>query len=369
MKPEHKTGIIMIVDDTPANLDVLAEILTGHGYRTLQFPRGAMALRMAAQNPPDLLLLDIMMPEMDGFEVCRRIKAEPATKDIPVIFLSALSETVDKVKAFSVGGVDYITKPFQDEEVLARVKTHISLHQMKRELEQHNHHLEELVREKVKEVTDSQLATMVAISNLSEYRDEDTGLHIERTRSFCKALAQELRKDPRYADLINDSYVDNIYHAAPLHDIGKIGIPDNILLKPGKLDPAEFEIMKTHVSIGTMTLQRVQEQYPNNAFINMGVDLAGTHHEKWNGKGYPKGLAGESIPLSGRIMALADVYDALRSRRPYKEPFSHEKAVEIIKEGAGQHFDPAVVAVFLAMESAFDAISRQYQNPAQTGGA
>ncbi|MDZ7698117.1 MAG: two-component system response regulator [Deltaproteobacteria bacterium] len=364
MNNGNKTATIMVVDDIPANLKLLSEMLQGQGRRVAQFPSGSMALKAAAKNPPDLILLDIMMPGMDGFEVCRRLKADENLKDIPVLFISALDGTEDKIKAFSAGGLDYVSKPFQEAEVLARVKTHLELGRVRRELEKHNFQLEDLVREKVKEIAASQMATIVAISKLAEYRDDETGRHIERTRKSCRMLAQQLRENDRYAESITDVFIENIYYAAPLHDIGKIGIADNILLKPGKLTPEEFEIMKTHAIIGATALQAVQRRYPDNAFINMGIALTRSHHEKWDGSGYPDGLVGEDIPLSGRIMALADVYDALRSKRPYKEAFTHEKARGIIKEGAGSHFDPAVVEAFLAVETEFAEIRERMKDGA-----
>lgn len=363
MHNENKAATIMVVDDIPANLKLLEEMLQGRGYRVMQFPCGAMALKAAAKNPPDLILLDIMMPEMDGFEVCRRLKADENLKEIPVLFISALDGTDDKVKAFSAGGLDYVTKPFQETEVLARVETHLELHRVRRELKKHNLQLEDLVREKVKEIAASQMATIIAISKLAEHKDEETGQHVERTQVFCRIIAQKLRENNRYAENITDAYIEDIYHAAPLHDIGKVGIADNILLKPGKLTPEEFEIMKTHVTIGATTLQAVQERYPDNAFINMGIALTQSHHEKWDGSGYPGGLVGEDIPLSGRIMALADVYDALRSKRPYKEAFTHGKSCEIIEEDGG-HFDPAVVEAFLAVESEFAKIRERMDDGA-----
>ena len=360
-----ETATIMVVDDTPANLKLLEEILQGQGYRVLQFPRGDMALKAAAKNPPDLILLDIMMPEMNGFEVCQQLKADERLQDIPVLFISSLDDTESKLQAFSKGGVDYVTKPFQEAEVLARVKTHLELQRVRRELQRYNLHLEDLVREKVQEIFDSQMATILAVSKLAEYRDDETGKHIERTRVFCKLVAEKLREHHRYAKSITDDFLRNIYNSAPLHDIGKVGIPDNILLKPGKLAQEEFEIMKTHTTIGAATLQAVQHRYPNNQFINMGVVLTRSHHEKWDGSGYPDGLVGEDIPLSGRIMALADVYDALRSKRPYKEAFTHEKAREIIAEGAGSHFDPGIVKAFLALENEFAAIRERMGDKAE----
>ena len=356
---------IMLVDDTPANLKLLQQMLQAKGYLVLTFPRGKMALNAAAKNPPDLILLDITMPEMNGFEVCERLKADATLKEIPVIFISALTETEDKVKAFAAGGVDYVSKPFQFEEVNARVETHLRLRKLQLELSRHNLHLEDLVKEKVQEISDSQLATINAMSKLAESRDDDTGQHIERTRTFCKFLAEKLRDTARYAGSIDAAYLENIYHAASLHDIGKVGISDNILLKPGKLTPAEFEIMKTHTIIGADTLQTARSKYPLNVFINMGMAIARSHHERWDGSGYPDGLAGEEIPLTARIMAIADVYDALRSKRPYKPAFTHEKSCQIIWEGSGRHFDPALIAAFTLVEPAFANIHLQMDDEAK----
>lgn len=354
----HRTGNekIMVVDDTPANLTILVELLGRRGYRVAAFPRGSMALKAAALEAPDLMLLDIMMPDMDGFEICRRLKEDEKLREVPVLFISALDDPAGKVRAFAAGGVDYVTKPFQEEELAARVRTHLALGRMRKELERHNQYLEDLVREKVREISESQLATILALSKLAESRDDVTGKHIERTRIYCRLIALCIRGDPRYREIVTDEFVENIYHAAPLHDIGKVGIPDRILLKPGKLSPEEFEIMKTHTTLGAGTLERVLEEYPGNALLKMGITLTRYHHEKWDGSGYPDGLAGEGIPLGGRIMALADVYDALRSHRPYKEAFSHKQSAAVILEGRGSHFDPAVVDAFEDCASEFAAL-------------
>ena len=354
----QRTGneTIMAVDDTPANLAILVELLGRRGYRVAAFPRGSMALKAAALEAPDLILLDIMMPGMDGFEICMRLKEDEKLREIPVLFISALDDPAGKVRAFAAGGVDYVTKPFQEEELAARVRTHLDLGRMRKELERHNHYLEDLVREKVREISESQLATILALSRLAESRDDVTGKHIERSRSYCRLLALCLREDPRFRETVTDEFVENIFHAAPLHDIGKVGIPDRILLKPEKLTPEEFEIMKTHAALGAGTLERVLEEYPGNGLVKMGITLTRYHHEKWDGSGYPDGLSGEDIPLGGRIMALADVYDALRSNRPYKEAFSHEKSVGIILSGKGSHFDPAVVDAFEACAAEFAAL-------------
>lgn len=359
MKKENEKATIMLVDDTPANLMLLSEILNRQEYRVLTFPRGAMALEAACLNPPDLILMDIMMPEMNGFEVSRKFKEDPLLREIPILFISALDDIDDKVRAFSAGGVDYVIKPFKEAEVLARVETHLNLHRLQKELEKSNLYLEDLVRQKVKEISDLQLATIFALSCLAENRDDDTGHHINRTRIFCKLLSQKLFESPYFPGQLTRTFSENIYNAAPLHDIGKVGIPDTVLLKPGKLTPEEFEIMKNHVKIGVKTLEDIWRKHPNNEFINIGISLARSHHEKWDGSGYPEGLSGRSIPLSARIMALADVYDALRSKRTYKDSFSHEKSCGIIREGNGTHFDPALVEAFFSLESEFARISEQ----------
>lgn len=347
---------ILIVDDMPENLQVLMETLRERGYKVRPAPNGNLALRGALSYPPDLILLDINMPEMSGYEVCERLKANEKLKAIPVIFVSGMTEMIDKVKAFSTGGVDYITKPFQREEVLARVETHLKLRKIQIQLEKHNYDLEDMVKEKVKEISESQIAAIFAIAKLSESRDGDTGKHLERTQGFCKLLAAGLGKLPGYQSIITPNYIENIYHASPLHDIGKVAIPDIILLKPERLSCNEFEMMKKHTSIGAETLQAVSRRYPRNSFINMGIAIAKSHHEKWDGGGYPEGLSGPDIPLSARIMAVADVYDALRSKRCYKRPFSHEESCRIILQDSGTHFDPNIVAAFRELHTKFEEI-------------
>ena len=349
---------ILIADDTPANLQLLSGMLIKSGYRPRPVPGGSTALLTARRDPPDLILLDITMPEMDGYEVCRQLKADPKLKAIPVIFISALTEAMDKVKAFGAGGVDYVTKPFQFEEVAARVETHLKFSRLQRQLEQHNLRLKELVDAQVKEISDSQMSTIFAVAKLAESRDEDTGKHLERVQSYCKLIAEELLDRPGYRGKLDQQYIANLFHASPLHDIGKVGISDNVLLKPGKLTPEEFETMKSHSGLGAQTLEAVRKKYPRNSFINMGIAIARGHHEKWNGAGYPNGQEKEDIPLCARITAIADVYDALRSKRTYKPPFEHWKSRDIIVEGSGSHFDPALVEVFTEVEIRFDEIHK-----------
>ncbi|MEI6518460.1 MAG: response regulator [bacterium] len=356
MDKNTNTPTIMIVDDSLANLKLLQDILQTNGYRVLAFPRGMLALQAAVRNLPDLILLDINMPEMDGFEVCRRLKADTRVQHIPVIFLSGRSELADKLQAFAVGGVDYITKPFQFEEVQARVEMQLTICRLRREAEQHTLHLEELVNAQVREISESQVATIFALAKLAESRDDDTGKHLKRVQEFCKFLAIQLSNNSCYGNMINDAFVDYLYKASPLHDIGKVGIPDAILLKPGKHTPEELYIMKQHTKIGALTLTEAQNQYPRNQFINMGIEIARSHHERWDGTGYPDGLAGDAIPIAALIMAVVDVYDALRSKRCYKEAFAHEKSCDIILQGRNTQFDPVIVDAFLTQEKEFDRI-------------
>ena len=344
---------IMVIDDTPENLQILSALLERKGYAVSAFPRGKMALAAAVVKHPDLVLLDINMPEMDGFEVCAAFKKELSLQDIPIIFISAMTDMEDKVRALSCGGVDYITKPFQMAEVYARVDTHLQLHQAKELLKHFNDKLKMRVAAQVAEINQSQLAMIFALAKLSHTRDDDTGFHLERVQQLCELLAAALAETPQFKDAINDNFIHTIYHASPLHDLGKVGISDAILLKPGRLTPEEFEIMKTHTTIGAETLVSVHREYPHNGFITMGIDIAKYHHEKWNGKGYPTGLSGEAIPLSARIMALVDVYEALRSKRPYKDPFTHERSMEILNEENEKSFDPGIVKTVNAIQEKF----------------
>ena len=293
---------------------------------------------------------------MNGYEVCETLKKDPEFKKIPVIFVSALSEPLDKVKAFSLGGVDYITKPFQLEEVQARVQTHLRLRQLQNELEDYNQHLEEKVQEQVKEISESQVATILALAKLAEYRDNDTGHHIDRIPSYCKMLAEALCNVEPYQSQITPAFIQNMVNASSLHDIGKVGIPDKILLKSARLTADEFEVMKMHTLIGSQLLEKVRASSPKNSFINMGIEIARSHHEKWDGTGYPDGLKDRQIPISAHILALTDVYDALRSRRPYKEPFTHEETCKIIKASSGTQFDTVLISVFNEIHPEFEKI-------------
>ncbi len=355
---DHSQCSILAVDDTKVNLDLLVNAL-GDQYDLSVAMNGATAVKLAQESQPDLILLDIMMPGMDGFEVLRQLRESGTTRDIPVIFLSALSEIGSKAKGFEMGAVDYITKPFQIEEVIARVNTHLKLRHAQESLKQFNNKLQDLVAQQVKEIAHSQLAMIFALAKLSHTRDDETGLHLERVQYLCKLLATALAGEAEFRGTITPSFIDTIYYASPLHDVGKVGITDSILLKPGKLSEEEFMVMKTHTTIGAITLESVYKQYPHNEFIKMGIDIARHHHEKWNGRGYPDGLSGEAIPISARIMAVVDVYDALRARRPYKVPFTHERALKIIRDESGLAFDPRIILAFNKVEDQFDAVSQR----------
>lgn len=346
---------ILVVDDTIENLTLLSRMLKDCGYTVRPVPNGRLALMASRNERPDLILLDITMPEMSGYEVAQRMKQDPQLKDIPILFISALSQTSEKLKAFEVGGVDYITKPFQFEEVKARVETHLKLHRLQMGLE-------EQVEKQVKEITELQMGMIFGLAKLAEARDNDTGKHLERIQILCKLLAGELQNLPGLSERVDESYCKMIFHASPLHDIGKVGIVDQILLKPGPLTSEEFEVMKTHTTIGAQTLTEVQQRFPNNRFLKMGIKIARSHHEKWNGQGYPDGLQGEMIPLSARIMAVVDVYDAVRSKRVYKPPVSHEETCEIINRGRAIHFDPVLVDVFNRLENEFRDIWSNLEN-------
>jgi len=364
MTPEDAR--IMVVDDTPQNLRLLENLLTERGYRVFALPNGEMALRAAAKHMPDLILLDIDMPGLTGYEVCERLKRDPQLAEVPVIFISALSETADKVRAFEAGGVDYVTKPIKFDEVAARVATHLKIRALQASLEEHNKRLEEIVAAQVRKISASQMATIFALAKLAENRDTDTGEHLERVQEYCRVLAQDLQRSSAYSCLIGDDFIENIYQASPLHDIGKVAIPDNVLLKPGKLSNEEFEVMKTHTTVGAQTLKAVLDHYPENTFVRMGIDIARHHHERWNGTGYPDGLRAEDIPLSARVMAVVDVYDAFRSDRCYRNALSHESTWEIILAGGGTQFDPVIIDRFRRLESTFQEI---FEKTARKRGA
>jgi len=346
----------MVIDDQPSNLKLMEAVLSQQGYKVRSFPGGRLALLSAVANPPDLILLDITMPEMDGFEVCKKLRSRPELSSIPVIFLSALDRTRDKLAAFRSGGMDYVTKPFEPEEMSARIETQLKLRNLQAAIERQNRNLKGLVEKQVQEIEDAQMATIFALAKLADSRDNETGRHLERVQTLCRLLAWELRERPEYREIVTEEYANNIFHASPLHDIGKVAIPDSILLKPGKLTAEEYAVVKTHTLRGAETLELVLEKYPSNGFIRMGIEVARSHHETFAGSGYPDRLRGTTIPLSARILAVADSYDAMRSRRSYKESYSHQRTREVILQESGRQFDPAIVGAFLEVEDSFRQI-------------
>ncbi len=343
---------ILVVDDTEANIDVLLDAL-GSDYDVRVATGGESALQAVAQAPPDLILLDILMPGMDGYKVCKILKSDIRTKDIPVIFVTALSDAQDEKKGLDLGAVDYITKPFATALVQARVHIHLEL-KRRRDL------LESLILERTRELELTQDVTIHSLAGLAETRDPETSGHILRTQRYVSLLAQELAKSAKYRDVLTRPVRRLLFKSAPLHDIGKVGVADSILLKPDRLTDKEFDAMKRHTIYGKNTLKFAKKRLGRNSFMDCARQIAYTHHERWDGSGYPLGLAGEQIPISGRIMALADVYDALISQRAYKLAMSHINAVSIVESGRGTHFDPQIVDAFIKRKEAFRRIAVRY---------
>jgi putative two-component system response regulator len=356
--PERPT--ILVVDDTPQNLAVMRDLLEGQ-YQVKLAPSGARALKIAAASPPDLILLDVMMPDMDGYEVCRRLKADPATHEIPVIFLTARGESGDQYRGLELGAVDYIIKPISPPIVEARLRNHLRLKAATDALRDHNTLLESEVAQRTEDLERLQDVTILMLASLAGTRDNETGNHLLRTQNYVRTLAEHLARNPRFASALTARNIDLLFKSAPLHDIGKVGVPDSILLKPGKLDPAEWEIMKTHTTLGRDAIAGAERRLGKDVpFLRFAKEIAYSHQEKWDGSGYPQGLVGEAIPLSARLMAVADVYDALISRRVYKPAFTHEESVDIIARGSGTHFDPEVCSAFMQIHPRFREISIEF---------
>lgn len=330
---------VLVVDDTPENIDILVGIL-GDDHKVKVAIDGPRALALVAKVQPDLILLDVMMPRMNGYEVCKLLKQDPLTCHIPVIFVTALSEIADETQGFELGAVDYITKPVSAPIVKARVKTHLALYNQKRLLEQE-------VKQRTRQLEDTRFEIIRRLGRAAEYKDNETGLHVVRMSQFARLLAIKLGLPSTFCDIL--------YNAAPMHDIGKIGIPDSVLKKPTKLDEEEWRIMQQHVVIGAEIIGE-----HSDPLLQMARRIALTHHEKWDGSGYPNGLAGEEIPIEGRITAIADVFDALTSHRPYKESWTIEATMEFFENQAGRHFDPKLVRLFKQILPEMVAIRDSY---------
>jgi putative two-component system response regulator len=359
--PDVPQPTILIVDDSPVNLTVLGELLR-QTYKVRAANSGARALELASLLPlPDLILLDVMMPRMSGYEVLEQLRENRQTRDIPVIFTTAMTATEDEQRGLELGAVDYIAKPLRPAIVLARVATHLELKRAREQLQAEKATLETEVARQLLENSVIQEVSIRAMARLAETRDNETGAHILRTQGYVRHLAQQASTRPELSDELDERSIALIAQSAPLHDIGKVGVPDRILLKPGKLTPDEWEIMKGHAKLGADAIDRaVNDTHKPVPFLRFAKEIALRHHERWDGSGYPDGLAGTAIPLAARLMALADVFDALISRRVYKEPIPFDQVRQIMAEQRGRHFDPILLDLFLADYPVFCAIAQKH---------
>ena len=354
---------LLVVDDSSENLTVLSELLTPE-YEVRAALSGERALQIVACSPqPDIILLDVMMPGMDGYQVFEKLRSDPATRDIPVIFVTALNSSDAEMQGLEAGAVDYISKPIVPSVLLARVRNQLELKRVRDWLRDKNSFLEDEISQRMAENELTQEISIRALAHLAETRDPETGYHILRTQNYVQLLAHKLQHHPRFKDTLSDRYIVLLSRSAPLHDIGKVGIPDAILLKPGPLDPDEWVIMKTHARLGSDAIEMAEHDAARSvAFLALAKEIAHWHHEKWDGNGYPDGLAGEAIPVSARIMAVADVFDALISPRVYKPPMPMKQARDIIAAERGRHFDPDICDAFLANFDEIEAIALRYQD-------
>ena len=352
---EKHMKTILIVDDDSTNLKYLKTLLEAESYSTLEADNGELAINMTIEQKPDLILLDAMMPVMDGFEVAVRLKAMESTKNIPIIMVTALNDRISRLRALHTGVEEFLTKPVDRSELWVRVRNLLRLKDYADHLADYTHQLEEEVEERTKDLLNSHFDTTMTIMRAAEFRDEETGAHIKRISYYCQLIAEDLGMDK--------DFIETILYASPLHDVGKIGVPDNILFKPGKHDATEWDVMKSHANLGATILGYGKS---NSPYTKMGAEIALTHHERWDGTGYPYGLSGEDIPLSGRIMAICDVYDALRSHRPYKPAYLHDEAMQIILNGDGRtmpsHFDPQILERFRSNTKKFNDIFEAHQD-------
>ncbi len=356
---------ILVVDDVPENIEVLGELLQPQ-YRVRAAQSGVRALQVARTPPiPDLILLDVMMPGMDGYAVFAALRDDPLTCDIPVIFVTALDGLLEEEKGLELGAVDYISKPLRPTIVQARVRIQLELKRARDRLRDQNHFLESEIARRMGENLLVQEVSIRALARLAEIRDPETGNHLRRTQAYVSVLAQRLALNPRYTERLDRRTIELISKSAPLHDIGKVGIPDHILLKPGKLTADEWAIMQTHARLGSEAIEHAEKDAERPVpFLASAKEIARHHHEWWDGSGYPDGLIGEAIPLSARLMALADVFDALISKRVYKQPITQNGARDMICAARGTHFDPDVVDAFVAEFPRFAEIANRYGDEA-----
>jgi putative two-component system response regulator len=349
---------VLLVDDNPTNLAAGKSILKDY-FKVFPIPTAEIMFDLLENFTPDLILLDIEMPEMDGYQAMRKLKESEDTSAIPVIFLTALSDENSELEGLSLGAVDYVNKPFSAPLLIKRIENHIELETQRKNLLQFNNNLKELVKERTDHVSRLQSAILDTMADLVEFRDENTGGHVTRTQRYMKLLLVEMLRQGVYRKESANWDIDIVMSSSQLHDVGKIAVSDMILNKPGKLDMDEFELMKSHVVEGIKIIQRIADNAGESDFLHHALLVASGHHEKWDGSGYPRSLSGADISLEGRLMAIADVYDALVSVRPYKKPFTTEAARDIIIEGSGTHFDPALVEVFSAIAKEFAETARE----------
>ncbi|GHV27692.1 two-component system response regulator [Synergistales bacterium] len=348
---------ILIVDDNMTNLTTGKDMLKDK-YKVYPVPSAGLMFDLLEHIIPDMILLDIEMPEMNGYEAIKRLKGEPQWNEIPVIFLTSKTDEGSELEGLSIGAIDYVTKPFSAPLLLKRIENHLFTETQRKQLKEFNTELEAVIREKTAQIFNLQNAVLSTVADLVEFRDDTTGGHVVRTQKYMKILLDKMVEENVYTEEISEWDMDYVLPSAQLHDVGKIGIADAILNKPGKLTHDEFEIMKEHAAIGVAAIKRIEENMKGHAFLRHARRIAGTHHERWDGAGYPEGLVGRDIPLEGRLMAIADVYDALISARPYKKPFSTDYARQIIEGGKGTHFDPLLVDVFSKVAHQFAAVAR-----------
>jgi putative two-component system response regulator len=358
MEPLAEKQTILVVDDFAENLALLSDLLEP-GYRVLKAASGEETLELSHRDPvPDLILLDVVLPDLDGLEVCRLLKADPKTASIPVIFLTAYADASDEQEGFDLGAVDYISKPLSPPLVLARVKTHLQTKTFQDFLRSQNTFLEAEVARRTREILAIQDAVLVALGALVEAREAETGLHVERTQHYVRLLASRAAQERAFKKDLTEDVIERLFKSVPLHDIGKVGIPDSIVLKPGPLTVGEFEVMKTHTTLGATALASAEKLLKSrHSFLKVAREIALSHHERWDGQGYPASLSGDQIPLAGRIMALADMYDALRSDRVYKKGLDHPTAVRTMAEDEG-HFDPRLFPLFLETQGDWERVYR-----------
>lgn len=351
---------VLVVDDTIEMCKLIKRFLDPHGAKVQFAHTGKDALSLIAKQPPDVAIIDMVMPGMNGIDLCEKLKNDYRDHFIPVVMISGQADDDAVIQAIEAGAADFLPKPVQSGYLLARIRNSLHVKRLHDEVVSYKSALEDRVAERTRQLVKTQHVTAFSLARLSESRDTETGAHLERIRLYVRILAETMKAHPDFAPVIDDAYVDNLYFSSPLHDIGKVGIPDEILLKPGKLTEEEFEIMKWHTRIGGDTLEEADREAGESAFLEMAKVIAYAHHEKWDGSGYPEGLKEEAIPLSARIVALADVYDALSSKRPYKEAMDHDTVKDILLKGNGNHFDPRIIDAFLKAEDRFVEIRQTH---------